>query len=128
MKPEQTRKNYSADFRHFMDFVKMDLNALVVRASQDRKWVEEQLMTFLWHVRERVKRKESTSNGYYQFRKSLSCTIDMNDFLVNRVKIERTTLRSVRNEDDRQPCGGPALGRRTTRWAYQEFPAHRRWH
>jgi len=100
VKAEKTWVGYSADFRRFLDFVKLDPDALVERA-QDRKWFEQQTVDFLWIQRQRAEAKEVTANRVWNYEKAIKCFCEMNDVLVNWRKMERTLPSAKRHGDDR---------------------------
>jgi len=71
VKAEKRWKGYSADFQKFLDFVKLDPDALLAK-TQDRKWFEQQVLDFLWIHRQRAEAKEVTTGRVWSFERAIN--------------------------------------------------------
>jgi hypothetical protein len=110
---EITRKYYERRIRHFLDFVKFDLedknrieercNAFAYKGSSDIKWAIEQVVRFLQFQKDRIEKGEITSATLRNYVKSIKLFCDVCDIAIPWKKITRGLPKGRQASNDRAP-------------------------
>ena len=110
LKAPETRRQYPQRFKMFLDYLKLEGEALekqakhfLSKARNNPQWAEESFMRFIGFQIERVKRgeiSESTISNYYKATK-LFC--EMNNLILNWKRIRRGLPHGREAANDRAP-------------------------
>jgi integrase len=109
LKAPESRRQYPGRFKPFLDFLKLEgsLNEQAkqfwLKAKENPRWVEDNLMHFIRFQKERATSGEINENTIPNYYRATKLFCEMNDIVLNWKKIARGLPRVREAANDRAP-------------------------
>jgi hypothetical protein len=109
LKAPESRRQYPRRFKPFLDFLKLESSLkeqakqFWLKAREDPKWVEDNLIQFIRFQKERAASGEISENTIPNYYRATKLFCEMNDILLNWKKIARGLPRVRDSANDRAP-------------------------
>jgi hypothetical protein len=109
LKAPESRRQYPRRFKPFLDFLKLEgslkeqAKQFWLKAREDPKWVEDNLIQFIRFQKERAASGEISENTIPNYYRATKLFCEMNDILLNWKKIARGLPRVRDAANDRAP-------------------------